>query len=134
MFRITRDMYHGTVNYEGQIGRNLLRKQAIKQEIENMNQNCSPEIQTFILNHLSCSLNEQDRLLNPKKVQINNLKAFERNLFYNQPNEKEIYTSTRAQINNKIYHTFNYAETANQLNCFTIQIIDEKKKKILWQY
>jgi len=29
MFRITREMYHGTVNYEGQIGRNLLRKKAI---------------------------------------------------------------------------------------------------------
>ncbi len=128
MFRITREMYHGTVNYEGQIGRNLLRKKAIKQEIETLNQTCSSEIKCFITEHLSCSSNERDRLLNPKKTGINNLIPTQRKLFLNHPIEKEIYISTRALINNKIYHTFSYAQISNQLNCYTIQITDEKKK------
>ena len=32
MFRLTREMYHGTVNFEGQIGRNLIRNQTIQYE------------------------------------------------------------------------------------------------------
>lgn len=36
MFRITRTMFKGTRNFEGQIGRNLLKKQAIKIEINNL--------------------------------------------------------------------------------------------------
>ena len=73
MFRITRDLFHGTRNFEGQIGRNLVKKQAIKVELDKLSKKTiNLDIKQFIQKNFFAKVDFLDHLLKPgKKYSLN---------------------------------------------------------------
>jgi hypothetical protein len=100
MFRLTREMYHGTVNFEGQIGRNLIRNQTIQLESNQIYESACFEVQDFI-NKTKCNkIRLINVLLKSFKIKVFNLPQFIINLLELQVNT-ELYESQRAIINKK---------------------------------
>jgi len=61
MFKISREMYHGTVNPEGQISRNLIRNQIIQLEAKHFQENTTNQdikayMNKYNLLHLTLTL------------------------------------------------------------------------------
>ena len=126
MFKMTRTRFHGTRNFEGQIAHNLLISNHIKAEIKTLNNNTyNEEIKKFIKTHFYKTFDSKSLLLRPQEVFYENLKYSEKILFKNffgLFNECEsIFVSNRALINNIEYHTINYDNGFNTINCNTIQ-------------
>lgn len=101
MFRITRDMYHGTVSYERQIARNLLIKQTIKSEVDNLSRGSNSDVNNYTYKYLSFKQNHRDRLFDPKKLTILQLEANLQKNFTDYSNDQIIYQSNRALVNGK---------------------------------
>jgi hypothetical protein len=106
MFRITRSMFKGTRNYEGQIGRNLLKYQSIKLKINDLKKETkNPHINEYICKYIdSATLNRNNSLLNPKKKTLSSLKLSEKLLFKEFDSETFIQQSNTAQIRSKGYY------------------------------
>ncbi len=101
MFKISREMYHGTVNFEGQISRNLIRNQTIQLEAKNLQEKTiNREIKLYMnkykITHLS-----QNTLFSPVKKLISSFNAIETDLISGVVGICDIYSSNRALINNK---------------------------------
>ncbi len=118
MFLISREMYHGTVNFEGQIGRNLIRNQSIKLATNNLYQNANQEIQMYIEKIIDKTHKSNDSLLNSKKRKVSNLKKHQIELI-ELCNDDEIYESGRALINNKGFRN-KFKEKLYVLNFFYV--------------
>ena len=105
MFRITREMFKGTRNYEGQIGRNLIRKQSIK--IDNIkNSSTDWAIKEFLAQNFSNIKDKDNSLLYPKQLMIKNLEPHESALLISLPQDTPIHKSHSAIINSKSEYNF----------------------------
>jgi hypothetical protein len=103
MFKISRDMYHGTVNPEGQISRNLIRNQTIQLEAKNLQENTmNHDIKAYMNKYNSLHLN-QNTLYSPEKKSISNFNQIESDLIKGSFGNliSHINSSNRALINNK---------------------------------
>lgn len=130
VFRITRDMYHGTVNYEGQIGRNLIKRITSKYLIKDVLENTkNHDIKQFIKTHFDKSIVNEDRLICPKKITKIDLKENEISLLNQVDVNQFIYQSYGAEINRQKFFTKEYCYNNNSYNCYTVEIIDDLKEK-----
>ena len=81
-FKDTRDTFHGTKNYDGQIGRNLEKKQKISFELKILREkSLHKSIDDFIDLSLNLKhLEKVDRIIKPFKQNISEMRDFERRL------------------------------------------------------
>lgn len=121
MFRITRSMFHGTRNHEGQIGRNLVVSKNVRSEISKLNKTTQNHL---IINYLNgVVLKEKpviNSLINSKVIELKNLESFEIP-FLNDFNLEIIHISNIAIINYITYHTISYSLKYNNYNCYTLE-------------
>ena len=100
-------MFKGTRNYEDQIGRNLIREQSIKIEIDNIkNSSTDWAIKEFLAQNFSNIKDKDNSLLYPKQLMIKNLEPHESALLISLPQGTLIHKSPLAIINSKSEYNF----------------------------
>jgi hypothetical protein len=102
LFRITREMYHGTVNFEGQIGRNLIKKKIYKNLLKDLyaDPKLDNNLKSFISSYL-INYKKETYLIDQKKIKICYLNDTEKQILSNLNEHLEVYKSNRALINYK---------------------------------
>ncbi|CAF0947297.1 unnamed protein product [Brachionus calyciflorus] len=133
VFKITRDLFHGTRNFEGQIANNFERRKEIRREARSLlNTTSNPELRNYLNNSiLNCyRVSDETKLINPHQVNVRYLKPSERNLCNEFINQKTlnfeddlILKSERATINYVEYHTFSYDKRFESQNCSIIKYL-----------
>ena len=104
LFRISKDMFHGTRNFASQIAKNLTTRQINKTKLDQLSAKTSDTlVKSFISQIVHRKSNVNNVLLNEKKVSLSDLSSFERSFFINRYGSvtKTIHTSNRAIINRK---------------------------------
>jgi len=111
-FLHTRNLFHGTVNFDGQIAENLCRKQEIIVELRELKErSINIGIKNFIEQHLlgMDSRRCQNDILSLKRIEISTLKDWEINAFRRKivlSNSTEISVGCSAIINFKSISLF----------------------------
>lgn len=105
MFKISRDLYHGTRNYEGQIAHNLELRKINKTNLDELESNTDNSAAKHFINTFFSKKQflKEDFIVNPKKISINSLKNYEKELLkeVNASSDEEIYVGKKAIINSK---------------------------------
>ncbi len=109
MFQVTRDLFHGTTNFDGQIVRNLeIRKEIIK-EIKSLKKSSfNAELKEFIQEFILKSfIKKPDALIKPIKRFKSQLREFESALLNHLVGGEVLYQGQRANFN---YTGNNYSD------------------------
>lgn len=121
VFRITREMFHGSRNFEGQIARNLVRSKLIKFELDNLyKETFNYDLRNYLSGYLIKSNDSKPGLINEKKISYSNLKPYEKTLINNK-DCTVLYQSHGAIINKNVYYTYDYSLKNNNYNCYTVE-------------
>lgn len=126
-FKMTRNCFHGTRNFEGQIAINFERMKMNKRSLKTLeNETTSVELKFFICNHLKrktissvdcLSKIKKKKLTNFMQIEVDLIKKFhfENELHFDFENEL-ISFNNKAIILNREYHTVKYDENFETLN------------------
>lgn len=92
-------------------------------------------IKNFISNYIDQHDCYADKLINPVNKKLSQLNENEIVLIMNHYSKnitlnQSLYTSFKAQLNSKIFHSYSYAKKSNFLNCYTTEFKDSSSKLI----
>jgi len=93
------------------------------------------DIKNFISNYIDQHDCYADKLINPVNKKLSQLNENEIVLIMNHYSKnitlnQSLYTSNRAQLNSKTFHSYSYAKKSNFLNCYTTEFKDSSSKLI----
>ncbi|CAF1044996.1 unnamed protein product [Brachionus calyciflorus] len=115
VFKMTRNLFHGTRNFEGQIALNIDKRKFIRQSVKDLakkNENC--DIKFFINKNLfEKKFNREETcLIDSFKTCFSKLSEFERELILNYSfiisYNESVLCSNRACIKGVLFHTYGY--------------------------
>ena len=135
-YNITKNFLFLNLFYQkiGQIAKNLVKRQTISMAIDELKKKTTnQDIKNFISSYINQHDCYADKLINPVNKKLSQLNENEIVLIMNHYSNnitlnQSLYTSNRAQLNSKTFHSYSYAKKSNFLNCYTIEFKDSSSK------